>query len=496
MATGRPPRTPLRSSAPAPPIRVQTLLIALLAVALLSACQRGAEEPGRDAAQTETTAPTAEPLGRSTIPDGPPPAPVEELLAEVSEERLRQTVDRLAAFGTRHTLSETASETRGIGAARRWIHDELTSYGESTRLEASFDRHVQPPDGRRIPEETEIVNVVATLPGTSPEARSRRYYVIGHYDSRASDVMDAEIDAPGANDDASGVALLMELARVMAQTPLDATVVFMATAGEEQGLYGASLHAKVAREEGLDIRAVLSNDVVGDPSAPLGEARWDAVRVFSPALPAEPSPEELRRIRALGAEIDSPSRQLARYIHEVAAWHGTRIQPMLIFRADRFLRGGDHTAFTRLGFPAVRFTEVHENYARQHQDVRIEGGVQYGDLPRFVEPEYLAEVTRLNGAALAHLASAPSTPEDVRIIVATLANDTTLRWSPSPEPDTEGYEVVWRKTSAPFWEKARDVGNVTEATLPLSKDNHYFGVRAYDGDGFRSPVAFAGAARE
>lgn len=444
----------------------------------------------------------------SVTPATPPPAEVTGMLKEISPERLIGTVERLAAFGTRHTLSDTESDTRGIGAARRWILAQFESYAEEAAehataegvdlppLEASLDRHVQPPDGRRIPQETEIVNVMAVLPGALPEARDRHYYVIGHYDSRASDVMDAEIEAPGANDDASGVALLMELARVMSKRRHDATLVFVATAGEEQGLYGARLHARAAREAGRDVAAVLSNDVVGDPTSPLGDPIPDRVRVFSPALPRVLSPDELRRIRTLGAELDSPSRQLARYVREVAHWHGTEVQPMLVFRTDRFLRGGDHTAFTEEGFTAVRFTEVDENYTRQHQDVREEGGVSYGDVAEHVDADYLAGVTRLNGAVLAHLANAPSPPGNPRIVIAGLANDTTLRWEASPESDVAGYEVVWRETAQPFWQHAKDVGKVKEVTLPLSKDNHFFGLRAYDAEGYRSPVVFAGAGRE
>lgn len=436
------------------------------------------------------------------LPDEPPPAAVTALLGEVSASHLATLVSRLASFGTRHTHSDTRSETRGIGAARRYLLAELEGYAAqadrpgSHGLQVSFDRHLQAADGRRIPQETEIVNVLAVLPGTLPEARGRRYYVLGHYDSRASDVMDAESDAPGANDDGSGTALVLELARVMSRHRFDSTVVFLATAGEEQGLYGAALHARAAREAGLDVRAVLSNDIVGDPTSPLGPSYPHQVRVFSQALPAELDEAELRRLRSLGAESDSPSRQLARFVAEVAAWHGTAVQPLLIWRTDRFLRGGDHTAFNRQGFAAVRFSEVEENYDRQHQDVRVEDGVSYGDLPELVDAEYLAGVARVNAAALAHLANAPSTPADARIVVAGLDPKTTLRWSPSPEPDTAGYEVVWRQTTSPVWQHSHDAGEATEVVLPISKDNHCFGVRAYDRDGYRSPVAFAAAARQ
>jgi Zn-dependent M28 family amino/carboxypeptidase len=308
--------------------------------------------------------------------------------------------------------------------------------------------------------------------------------------------MDAVSDAPGANDDGSGTALVVELARVMAHRPYDATLVFLATAGEEQGLYGAALHAAAAREQGWEVRGVLSNDIVGDPTAPSGAVYAGAVRVFSEAVPEEPGAEELARLRTLSAWNDSPSRQLARFVHQVARWHRLPVEPRLVLRTDRFLRGGDHTAFNRHGFPAVRFTEVEEDYDRQHQDVRREGGVQYGDLPEFVDASYLAEVARVNAAALAHLANAPSAPQQVRILIRGLGHETRLRWEPSPEPDLAGYEVVWRDTASALWEHARDVGAVTEATLPVSKDNFFFGVRAYDRDGYRSPVTFAAAGRE
>ncbi len=425
---------------------------------------------------------------------------VELMLAEVSPDSVKGIVETLASFGTRHTLSETESETRGIGAARRWIRGEFERYAllsERAGAEAMkvyFDEHTYGPDRRRVPVETRIVNVVAELPGALPEARSRRYYVIGHYDSRASGENDTASDAPGANDDASGVAVVMELARVMSRRRYDATIVFMATAGEEQGLIGARLHAATAREQGADIRAVLSNDIVGDPKGPSGRVFDRQIRVFSEALPRTLAAEDLARIRSLGMENDSPSRQIARYVAQAARLHGLAVQPLLVNRADRFLRGGDHTAFNESGYPAVRFTIVEENYDRQHQDVRVEDGVQYGDLPEFVDGAYLAEVTRVNGAALAHLANAPSSPANARIVTARLSNDTTLRWDPSPESDVAGYEVVWRATTEHEWSSVHDAGPATEATLEVNKDICFFGVRAYDRDGYRSPVAFCGSA--
>jgi len=479
-------------------------LLPLLSVALAAAVgfAAGCAAPAPEGPGAAPGAAAAAGPSVNAVPDTVPPEPVQRVVGRIDPERLRASVDRLAGFGTRHTLSGTESESRGIGAARRWIHAELERAaaaagrtGEAMRV--SFDRHVQPPDDRRITREVEIVNVVAELPGTTTP--DRRHYVIAHYDSRASDPLDSTSDAPGANDDASGTALVLELARAMAGERFDSTVVFMATAGEEQGLFGARLHAAAQAAAGGDVRAVLSNDVVGDPSSPLGPPHPGTVRVFSQSLPEELSEEDYRRVRALAAEAESPSRELARYVAWVADWHGGRalpVRPMVVLRRDRFLRGGDHTAFADAGFPAVRFTEVDEDYTRQHQDVREEGGVSYGDLPEHVDADYLAGVARLNAAALAHLANAPAAPEDVRILTAELSSTTTLRWSPAPDPDLAGYEVVWRPTTSARWERARDVGDVAEATLPLNKDNVFFGVRAYDRDGYRSPVAFAGAARE
>lgn len=433
---------------------------------------------------------------------------VDRLRKKVAAANLRESVDRLAAFGTRHTLSETDADERGIGAARRWVKrrfEEVTAEADRDRPEGAkvrvwFDSHVVGP-GRRLPREVEVVNVACEIPGLMAGARDRRYYVLAHLDSRNSDGMDAQGDAPGANDDASGVAALIELARMLSAERLDATVVLLATSGEEQGLYGATKHAEMARENGWNIPAVLNNDTIGDPGGvptASGEPRTarDRIRVFSEGVPQEMDAQDVRRMWLLGSEHDSPGRQIARFMEEVAQRHALPVRPMLVFRPDRFLRGGDHTPFNRLGFPAVRLTEVYEDYDRQHQDVREENGRQFGDLPEHVDEGYLADVTLLNAATLVHLANAPSTPGDARVIAADLTNDTTVRWSASGEPDVAGYEVVWRETTSPVWQYAIDVGDANEATVDLSKDNWLFGVRAYDTDGYRSPVAPCGSARD
>ena len=437
-----------------------------------------------------------------SVPAGRPPAQASAILGSISADRLESDLQTLVNFGTRHTLSETESETRGIGAARRWIEREFQQIAASSgrtgseAIRVEMDRHRVEPDGRRITERVEVVNPMLIIPGSMPEARGRHYYVVAHYDSRASDPNDFTSDAPGANDDGSGTALTIELARVFAEHRFDATIVFMPVAGEEQGLFGSRLHAKNAKDRGVNIAGVLSNDTVGDPTSPDGNRYADRVRVFSEGIPVNATAEEAAAIRRLGAENDSPSRQLARFIAETGAWHGLDVQPALINRPDRFLRGGDHTGFNEAGYAAVRFCEYREDYNRQHQDVRIEDGVRYGDDAEFVDPAYLRDVAQLNAAALAHLANAPGAPGDARLIAAALADDTTIRWTKRPEPDVAGYEIMIRETTEHQWRTLADVGDVDEATVPFSKDNWFFGVRAYDGDGYRSVVAFPGAAKE
>ncbi len=433
------------------------------------------------------------------MPASAAPREVGLMLAEVSPANVKATVAKLASFGTRHTLSDATSATRGIGAARAWIKSEMervaTASGRAgdDAVDVSFDAHKVAPDGKRVTREVDVVNVVAIVPGALPAARARRYYVMGHYDSRATDPNDATSDAPGANDDASGVAIVIELLRVMSKRRYDATLVFIATAGEEQGLLGAGEHAKAARAAGLDVRGVLNNDIVGDPSSPSGARLDRQVRVFSEGLPSAATPEEAAEIRKQGGEGDSPSRALARYVGEVAAWQRTELEPLLVLRPDRIRRGGDHLAFAAVGFPAVRFTTVDETYSRQHQNVRVENGVRYGDVAELVDAEYTARVARVNGAVLAHLANAPSTPTAVALLSDELGNDAPLRWVASPEPDVAGYEIVWRETTSAAWQHVLDAGSATSVVVPRNKDDHFFGVRAYDVNGYRSPVAFARA---
>ncbi|MGH9508335.1 MAG: M20/M25/M40 family metallo-hydrolase [Terriglobales bacterium] len=438
-------------------------------------------------------------------PQTPPPLPVPNpaaLARQVSARQIRANIQKLASFGTRHTLSAADAQAvqagRGIGAAREWIKQEFERYSAACGgcLKVEFQSYVQEP-AERVARPTEIVNVVATLTGSDPENAGRIYVVTGHYDSRNSDPLDAAGDAPGANDDASGTAVSLECARVLSQYRFPATIVFMAVAGEEQGLLGARHFARTAKSEGRNIAAVLNNDIVGGNQTPgVTQQRPGLVRVFSEGIPQAATEAEIRQLRALGGENDSASRQLARYIAEVARKHlRAGFGPELIFRRDRYLRGGDHSAFNDSGFAAVRFTEYREDYNHQHQNPRTEGGVEYGDLPKFVDYAYVANVARLNLATLAELALAPAPPASVRLLTKELQNDSTLTWEVSPGGLAAGYEVLWRRTTAAEWEGARPAGNVTRVTLPRSKDNVIFAVRAVGARGNKSLAVVPAPAR-
>jgi hypothetical protein len=329
--------------------------------------------------------------------------------------------------------------------------------------------------------------VYAVLQGTDPDSAKRIFLVTGHYDSRNSTNENITEDAPGANDDASGTAVSMECARVLSQYKFPATLIFLTVAGEEQGLYGSKHFAQMAREQGWGLEGVLNNDIVGGNTTP-GDvgARKDTVRVFSEGIPAAAKPEDVTRIRNLGGENDSTSRQLARYVRSTAKEYTSAFTPTLIFRRDRFLRGGDHTSFNEEGFAAVRFTEYREDFNHQHQNVRTENGIEYGDLLKFVDFNYVADVARVNAATLASLASAPAPPANVRIDTRGLTNDTTLTWA-SAAPSGTKYQVLWRDTDQPDWQHAMNVAEGSTAiTLPVSKDNVVFGMRAIDAKGHAS----------
>ncbi|MBQ1041255.1 MULTISPECIES: M20/M25/M40 family metallo-hydrolase [unclassified Micromonospora] len=441
-----------------------------------------------------TAAPAAAATGAPPGPGRParPQRPGRELTAllrEIDRRRIEATVRRLAAFGTRHTLSSQTDPVRGIGAARDWIHAQLSGYAAASggRMSVELQSYVQQP-ASRIPTATTITNVVATLRGdVTPE---RVYVITGHYDSRATDVMDAVSDAPGADDDASGVAVVMELARVLSTRRTEATIVLAAVAAEEQGLYGSAYLAAQLKAAGADVQAMFSNDIVGSSTADDGTRDPRTVRLFAEGVPTAETPAEASVRQSVGGENDSPSRQLARFVTDVAENSATGMDVRVIYRRDRYLRGSDHISFLREGWPAGRFTEPNEDFAHQHQDVRVVDGVQYGDLPEFCDFDYITRVARVNAATLWSLAQAPGTPKNVTVVTTNLTNDTTLRWQRGPEPDLAGYEVVWRETTADQWQKVLAVGDVTEVTIDLSKDNVFFGVRAVDRAGHRSPVAF------
>ena len=407
---------------------------------------------------------------------------IDKIVADISPQRIEAYVRKLVSFQTRHTMSDTLSDKTGIGAARRWIKGELERCG-GQRLQVAFDSHVTPVSAR-ISKPTEIVNVVATLPGTQAASKDRIYVVSGHYDSRNSEIMDAAGYAPGANDDASGTAAVMEMACVMAHHQFDATLVFMTVAAEEQGLLGSAHWAEQARQQNLNVAGMFTNDIIGSSRADDGRVDDTQVRLFAESIPATKELNETNRaLLATGGENDSISRQLARHVKEAGERYVPNFKVSIIQRRDRYLRGGDHMPFLERGFAALRFTEPNEDFSHQHQNVRKEGDKQFGDLPEDDDYNYIARVARVNAAALATLALAPAAPQKVQMRTAKLENDSSLVWQSNTEPDLAGYRIVWRETTAAQWQGALFVGNVTEATVKLSKDNYFFGVQAVDKDG-------------
>jgi Peptidase family M28 len=429
---------------------------------------------------------------------GPDPG-LRDLLRQVDPDRIRATILRLVQFGTRHTLSSQTDPVRGIGAATAWVFGQMqaiaaTSSGRMTVQQQSF---VQPA-GPRIPVPVTITNVIATLRGTaSPE---RFYVVTGHLDSRVTDVLDGTSDAPGADDDGSGVAVVLELARLFAAHQFPGTVVFATVSGEEQGLFGSTFMAAQMKAAGADVQGMFSNDIVGASQAFDGtKPDPHSLRLFVEGIPTAATPGDISLMQSVGGENDGVTHQLARFVTDNAPFDLTGINIRVIWRRDRYLRGSDHLSFQEQGYPAARFTEPRENFNHEHRNVAVINGVQFGDLPQFVDFDYTARVARVNGAALWALATAPGTPKNLEIHVAPPPgfagiNTTTLTWNANPEPDLAGYEVVMRETTSPDWTSAIDVGNVTTVTLDIAKDNVQFGVRAVDRAGHRSPAAFPGVA--
>lgn len=425
------------------------------------------------------------------VPPAEAPA-LHEIARAPSAARIEGDVRTLAGFGTRNTLSETRSDTRGIGAARRWIAAEFGRISDACGgcLEVTLQRTVVPGDPTtRIREDTEVVNVIAILRGRTEPGR----YVLmsGDIDSRASDATDPLTDAPGANDNASGMAGALEAARVLtAGGPRAASIVFAGLSGEEQGLYGGAHLAAKARAEGWDVTAVLNNDMIGNIAGIDGVVDNTSFRVFSQAIPVPGHRPEGWNYRRYGGEVDGPSRQLARYVERITDRYFVNLDALLVYRLDRFGRGGHHTPFNDEGFPAIRIMETHEHYHRQHQDLRVEDGVAYGDVVEFVDFDHAARLTAVNAAVLHALASAPPAPRNVRIGGAVRAS-TTLAWDAVAHPELAGYRVYWRDTTAPQWSHSRWVGDVTRFTLEnLVIDNFVYGVAAVGRDGHESVVAF------
>ena len=419
-----------------------------------------------------------------------------DIAEAISPQRIEQDITTLVNFGTRHTLSETESDTRGIGAARRWIKAEFEKISAECGgcLEVYFQSEVISNE-KRIPEATDVVSVIAIQRGSTDPSR----YVImsGDIDSRVSDVMDFTSDSPGANDNASGVAGTLEAARILTQYAFNGSIVYAALAGEEQGLFGGRIMAEHAKKDGWRIKAVLNNDMIGNIEGVNGVINNTTARIFAEGTRVTETEAEARRRRFSGGEVDSPSRNLARYIDKIADQYIENLDTMVIYRLDRFGRGGHHRPFNDLGFPGIRIMETNENYTRQHQDLRTEDGIAYGDTLDGVNFDYAAKLTGLNAVSLAAMAWAPNPPANVEITGA-VQPSTTLKWEAldtQQNPQLAGYKIYWRHTDAPQWEFSKFVGNVTQATLDnVVIDNYFFGVASVNKEGLESPVVYPGPA--
>ena len=443
-----------------------------------------------------------------------PDAAIARALAAIKPAHIEETIKTLVGFGTRNTLSSMETDLpagQGVNAAADWIESQFNQISQQCGgcLEVKRDTFIADPASsagqwaKRIPRPTRLTNVYAILRGADPAQQNRMVLVTGHYDSRNLDVLDDHGAAPGANDDASGVAVSLECARALSRLRFPASIVFVAVAGEEQGLVGSAHLAKLARDQGWELEAVLNNDIVGGNTTPGDTLQLkDRVRVFSEGIPVTATPEEVRRLRALGKESDSPSREVARAVADTGrsyfppAGKG-EFSAFLVARPDRYLRGGDHSSFNRQGFAAVRMTEWREDYNHQHQTIVMPPAGSsdpiLGDLIRFDDFNYVAQVARLNAAVLATLAAAPGEPRNVTIANTKVENGTTLHWeAPLAEPGAR-YQLVWRETTAPEWQRVKEVdavpaGTQASITVPISKDNVIFGVRAVDAAGHRGLV--------
>jgi hypothetical protein len=412
---------------------------------------------------------------------------IEKMVQEVSADSLRSYIQKLVSFGTRSTLSTTTDKDKGIGAAREWVAQRFKTFAKNSggRMTAYVDTTNLPADKRRVDVPVNLGNAMAVLKGTDPKD-SRVYIISGHLDSRVTDVMNRTADAPGANDDGSGVAAVMECARIMSRHDFPATIIFVAVSGEEQGLLGSTFLANQAKAKNWNVDAMLNNDIVGsNNSSETNIINNTKLRVFSEAFAVSDTGRSALAIRSMGLENDSKSRQLARYVKETGERYVDNLEVVMVYRSDRFLRGGDHIPFLQNGFTAVRLTEMNENYYHQHQDLRTENNIVYGDLVEFMDFEYLRKNTAVNLATLANLAKAPSVPQKVKIDVRNLTNYTTLHWQAPEFGKAKGYYILMRETTSPVWQK-KIFTTGTEAQLPYSKDNYFFAVQAVSEDGNES----------
>ena len=415
---------------------------------------------------------------------------LQALATAPSEAELHANIEKLVSFGTRHTLSDTKSDKRGIGAARRWVKSRFEEISRECGGCIEVVTPSQVFSGKRAPQRTEVMDVVAIKLGKGDPKRV--IVMTGHLDSRVTDVMNSTSDAPGANDDASGVAALMEAARLLSKQDNDATLVFAALSGEEQGLYGGKVLADYAVAQGWQVQADLNNDIVGNSHGQNGVLDNTTLRVFSEGTKSNETPEQAKFRAYHGGEVDSPSRNIARYMEQIASNYLPDLRVRMVYRTDRYSRGGDQVSFLEAGYPAVRVTEGHEDYTRQHQDLRTEKGIHYGDTIDGVDFRYLAHVTALNTVTMAALSRAPAPPTGVSIEGA-LATDTTVHWK--KVPGAAGYVVHWRDTTAPQWQHSRSVGDVDAAVIKdVVIDDWFFGVSAVSADGYESPVVFPGDA--
>ncbi|MDZ7936682.1 MAG: M28 family metallopeptidase [Emticicia sp.] len=409
---------------------------------------------------------------------------IETLINQISSDSLKKFDEKLVSFGTRSTLSTTTDSKRGIGASRLWVLSKFQEFAKTSdgRMTAVLDTFTLQPDGRRIDKTIAMANVMATLKGTDPND-DRVFMVSGHIDSRVTDVMNRESDAPGANDDGSGTVAVIELARVMAKSKFPATIIFVVVSGEEQGLLGANYLAEKALKQNWNLEALLNNDIMGsNNSNETNIIDNTRLRIFSEGLPAFEMDKKVGAIRQYGAENDGKARQLARYVKETGERYVDNLEIVMIYRNDRFLRGGDHTPFVTRGFAAVRLSEMNENFLHQHQDLRTEKGVEYGDLIKFMDFEYLRKNTCVNLASLANLAKSPSLPQDVILDVRGLGNSTNLNWKAPKTGKVKGYYILMRETAMPYWQKKFFTPNL-KISLPYSKDNYFFAVQAVSEDG-------------